>query len=80
MQANALFTFSNSIFVKYDLLTEYLTLFWFAMFVNHVEFQFKKEFEQCLYLVFFVSFLGLNSSDLVHDKKPNYNYFIIYTR
>ena len=36
-----------------------------------LEFQFKKEFEQCLYLVFFVSFLALNLSDFVHDWKSN---------
>ena len=45
-------------FVKYDLLNEYLTLFWFAMLMNECkpEFQFKKssknaKFGQCLYLV-----------------------------
>jgi hypothetical protein len=27
-------TFSTAIFVKYDILTEYLTLFWFAILVN----------------------------------------------
>ena len=44
MQTNASFTFGNSIFVKYDLLTEYLTLFWFVMLVNECkpEFQFKR--------------------------------------
>ena len=53
-----MFTFWNSIFVKYDLLNEYLTLFWFAMLINECkpEFQFKKssknaKFGQCLYLV-----------------------------
>ena len=58
MQTNALFTFGNSIFVKYDLLSEYLTLFWFVMLVNECkpEFQFKRssrnaKFGQSLYLV-----------------------------
>ena len=44
--------------VKYDLLTEYLTLFSFVMLVNECkpEFQFKRslknaKFGQCLYLV-----------------------------
>ena len=36
-----------------------------------LELQFKKEFEQCLYLVFFVSFLALNLLDFVHDWKSN---------
>ena len=49
--------------------TEYLTLSWYAMFINECKPEFQ--FEQYLYLVFFVSFLGLNLSDLVHDKKPN---------
>ena len=55
------------------ILTENLTLFLFVMFVIECkpEFQFKKEFEQCLYLVFFVSFLALNLSDFVHDWKSN---------
>ena len=58
MQTNTLFTFGNSIFVKHDLLTEYLTLFWFVMLVNECkpEFQLKRssknaKFGQCLYLV-----------------------------
>jgi hypothetical protein len=41
-----LFTFCLRIFVKYDILTEYLTIFWFAMLVNEYKlystFQFKK--------------------------------------
>jgi hypothetical protein len=32
--ARTLFTFWTAIFVKYDILTEYLTLFWFALLVN----------------------------------------------
>ena len=32
--AQTLFTFWTAIFVKYDILTEYLTLFWFAILVN----------------------------------------------
>jgi hypothetical protein len=32
--ARTLFKFWTAIFVKYDILTEYLTLFWFAMLVN----------------------------------------------
>ena len=53
-----MFTFGNSIFVKYDLLTEYLTLFWFVILVNEYkpEFQCKRslknaKFGQCLYWV-----------------------------
>ena len=45
-------------FVKYDLLNEYLTLFWFAMVINECkpQFQFKEnsknaKFGQLLYLV-----------------------------
>ena len=36
------------------ILTEHLTFFWFAIFEYECkpEFQFKQEFEQCLYLVF----------------------------
>jgi hypothetical protein len=54
-----LFTFWTAIFVKYDILTEYLTLFWFAILVNEHKpwkFQFKKvwkmqiKFGQCLYV------------------------------
>jgi hypothetical protein len=32
--ARTLFTFWTAIFVEYDILTEYLTLFWFAILVN----------------------------------------------
>ena len=44
MKTNALFTFGNSIFVKCDLLTDYLRPFWFVMVVNECkpEFQFKR--------------------------------------
>jgi hypothetical protein len=52
-----LFTFWTAIFVKYDILTEYLTLFWFAMLVNEyklcVSIQKSSKdakFAQCLYL------------------------------
>jgi hypothetical protein len=47
----------TAIFVKYDILTEYLTLFWFAMLVNeyklYVSIQESSKdakFGQCLYL------------------------------
>ena len=49
------YTFSTTMFVKYDILTEYLTLFWFAMLVKEYkpEFQFRNKlknmkFRQCL--------------------------------
>ena len=56
---NALFTFWTAIFVKYDILTEYLTLFWFAMLVNEYKLDVSIQkslkdakwiFGQCLYL------------------------------
>jgi hypothetical protein len=31
-----LFMCWTALFVKYDILTEYLTLFWFAMLVNEI--------------------------------------------
>ena len=34
MYTNALFIFLTAIFIKYDLLTKYLTLFWFACYVR----------------------------------------------
>jgi hypothetical protein len=55
--ARTLFTFWTAIFVKYDILTEYLTLFWFAIILNeyklYVSVQKSSEdakFGQCLYL------------------------------
>jgi hypothetical protein len=52
--AQTLFTFWTAIFVKYDILTEYLTLFWFAMLVNEYKLITKSlkdaKFGQCLYL------------------------------
>ena len=52
-----LFTFWTTISVKYDILTDYLTLFWFAMLVNeyklYVSIQKSSKdakFGQCLYL------------------------------
>jgi hypothetical protein len=55
--AQTLFTFRTAIFVKYDILTEYLTLFWFAILVNeyklYVSIQKSSKdakFGQCLYL------------------------------
>jgi hypothetical protein len=54
--ARTLFTFWTAIFVKYDILTEYLTLFWFAILVNeyklYVSLQKSSKdakFGQCLY-------------------------------
>jgi hypothetical protein len=55
--ARTLFTFSTTIFVKYVILTEYLTLFWFAMLVNEYKLYVSiqkiskdAKFGQCLYL------------------------------
>jgi hypothetical protein len=52
-----LFTFWTAIFVKYDILAEYLTLFWFAMLVNEYKLYVSNQksskdakFGQCLYL------------------------------
>ena len=59
MQTNALFTLPTFTFVKYDMLTEHLTMFWFPMIINEYtpEFQSTKtskdaKFKQCLYLKF----------------------------
>jgi hypothetical protein len=55
--ARTLLTFWTAIFVKYDILTEYLTLFWFATLVNehklYVSIQKSSKdakFGQCLYV------------------------------
>ena len=55
--ARTLLTFWIAIFVKYDILTEYLTLFWFAILVNeyklYVSIQKSSKdakFGQCLYV------------------------------
>ena len=57
IQTNALFTLKTFTFVKYDILTEHLTMFWFPMIINEytAEFQSTKaskdaKFKQCLYL------------------------------
>ena len=57
MQTNALFTLETFTFVKYDILTEHLTMFRFPMIVNEytAEFQSTKtskdaKFKPCLYL------------------------------
>ena len=36
METNALFVFCTSIFMNYDILTQYQTLIWFAMLVNDI--------------------------------------------
>ena len=61
MQTNALFTLLTFTFVKYDILTEHLTMFWFPMIINEytAEFQSTKaskdaKFKQCLYVCMYV--------------------------
>jgi hypothetical protein len=55
--AQTLFTFWTAIFVKYDILTEYLTLFWFAMLVNEYKLyiSIQKKFERCKIWAMFIS-------------------------
>ena len=47
-----IFSFSTAIFVKYNLLTKYLTIFWFAMLVNVKKI--LKKIEKCKILTIFV--------------------------
>jgi hypothetical protein len=59
--ARTLFTFSTTIFVKYVILTEYLTLFWFAKINIKLYVSIQKKFErckigQCLHLSLWVPF------------------------
>ena len=57
MQTKTLFTLPTSTLVKYDILTEHLTMFWFPMIITEytAEFQSTKtskdaKFKPCLYL------------------------------
>ena len=51
MLTNDLFTFWASRFLSYDIVTEYLTLFWFAMPNINQSFQSEKVSERCLSLL-----------------------------